>query len=349
MEGVSPARDCPGGAEEQRTANDPEMTTRRPAIPTELKNAVLYKAAHSCCVCRDGHTRVQLHHIDGNPANNIEDNLVALCMKHHDEAEITGGLTQRLDAAKLRAFKIKWESEVRELARLRISAANATVLDIRQWCYFNIPLLLEFARAAKVDVGALPAITHARSMNVLSAEYTPIDNERSESATTLFDAYGYQQSHTLHAALSALTEYTLVAAPPVQLKWAWSRKNLRRLAERHAIVYLNRAFRYSMSEVAGRRECRIAKYTKSGVILQFMLDTWNVHSVSALNLHFKGYARVGAVLRLRSAEVSDFDGKRCLVVNATPIVCGSGFPPDIDHPPAVAFREQDECDDDVDF
>lgn len=316
------------------------MSTSRPAIPTELKHQVLYRAAHSCCVCRDGHTRVQLHHIDGNPANNVEDNLVALCTEHHDAAEITGGLTQRLDAAKLRAFKAKWEEDVRELAKLRLSAANTTAYEMRQWCYFNIQLLLDLARAAKVEVCALPSIVRARSMGVLSEECFPVDNERSASARTLFDAYSYQQSHVLHSALSELAEHTLSAAPPVQLKWAWSRANLRRLAERHAIVYANRAFRYSAADEAGRRECRIAKYTKSGVVLRFMLDTWNVHSVSALSLHFKGYARVGAVLRLRSAETAEIDGKRLLVINATPILCGSGFPKDIDHPPPVALRDE---------
>jgi hypothetical protein len=190
---------------------------------------------------------------------------------------------------------------------------------------------------------------HARSLSVLSAEYFPTENETSASARTLFDAYGYQQSHALHMAFSELTEHTLSVAPPVHLKSAWSRTALRRLAERHAIVYANRGFRYAVAEDAGRRECRVAKYTKAGISLQFVLDTWNMYSSSALNLHFKGHTRVGAVLRLRSAEVSEVDGKSRLVVNATPIVCGSGFPPDIDHPPPVALRNEDECEDDGPF
>ncbi len=343
----APIHPAPQGAEDSPMANDHAMNSRRPHIPAALKNTVLYKAGHACCVCRDGHTRVQLHHIDGNPANNTEDNLVALCLEHHNEAEITGGLTQRLDANKLRGFKAKWEADVRAFAELRISAANATALNIRQWNYFNITLLLECARAANIDVGSLPAVIHARSMNVLDEAFVPIDNERSLSARTLFHAYPYQQSHSLYAALSELTEHSLRAAPPVQLKWAWSRRYLRHLAEHHAIVYANRAFRFRIANDVGHRECRIAKYTKSRIILRFMLDTWYVHSMSALSLHYQGCSRIGAVLRLRSAEINDINGKPCLVVNATPIACGSGFPADVDHAPLISFRDQIE--NDVDF
>ena len=320
------------------------MTNRRPRIPADLKNTVLYKAGHACCVCRDGNTRVQIHHIDGDPSNNAEDNLVALCMPHHDEAELRCGLTRRLDADTLRDFKARWEQEVAEAGRLRVSVAARSTLEMRQWNYFDFPRILSLAAAAKVNLNALVHIAAARQKGLLTVEGLLVDPPSNDGARTVFYALSKQDADLLHAAYTEMVEAVLRAAPPVHLKWCWRRNDLRMLAERSAIVYANRAFRFSVTQEAGRRECRIVRYTKDGILLQFVMDTWNVYSNSALTLHFTGYHRIGAVLLLRSAEVNEVEGRKRLVVNATPLVCGTGFPPDIDHAPSIAFREEELAD-----
>jgi len=37
-----------------------------------------------CCVCKQRWIGVQLHHIDGDHSNTIDENLAVLCVKDHD-------------------------------------------------------------------------------------------------------------------------------------------------------------------------------------------------------------------------------------------------------------------------
>lgn len=53
------------------------MAKKRPPIPKAVEDKLLVSCKHSCCLCeRFG---VEIHHIDGNPSNNQEDNLIPLC------------------------------------------------------------------------------------------------------------------------------------------------------------------------------------------------------------------------------------------------------------------------------
>jgi len=57
------------------------MSTSRPSIPKSLRDRVLNEYNHRCAVC--GGDRPHLHHIDEDPTNNVELNLLPLCPNHH--------------------------------------------------------------------------------------------------------------------------------------------------------------------------------------------------------------------------------------------------------------------------
>jgi hypothetical protein len=57
------------------------MTTRRPALSRELRDAVLREFNHRCAIC--GRERPHIHHIDEDSSNNTEANLLPLCPNHH--------------------------------------------------------------------------------------------------------------------------------------------------------------------------------------------------------------------------------------------------------------------------
>ncbi len=64
------------------------MATRK-KIPTRIETAVLAKSKRRCCLCfyLDEDTKEkpgQIAHLDHNRSNHAEDNLVWLCLKHHD-------------------------------------------------------------------------------------------------------------------------------------------------------------------------------------------------------------------------------------------------------------------------
>ncbi len=55
-----------------------------------------FEVARLCCVCLNPRMALQIHHLDGNPSNNLENNLVLLCLQCHSDAESDGGLGRKL-------------------------------------------------------------------------------------------------------------------------------------------------------------------------------------------------------------------------------------------------------------
>lgn len=76
----------------------------RKAISDAVQTRILLRSRRRCCLCfwLDGEDEVkkgQLAHLDGNHENPDEDNLVFLCLEHHDEydtiARVSKGLRER--------------------------------------------------------------------------------------------------------------------------------------------------------------------------------------------------------------------------------------------------------------
>ena len=84
----------------------------RPGVPAPLSHSLFYKCARTCCVCRDPHKGVHIHHIDEDAANNVESNLVVLCVGCHDDAHTRRRLSRNLTIKELRTSKRRWEKEV---------------------------------------------------------------------------------------------------------------------------------------------------------------------------------------------------------------------------------------------
>jgi hypothetical protein len=86
----------------------------RVPIPPEIAAEVLFASHSTCCKCNQPGKRVQLHHIDSDPANNVPENLAVLCFGCHDETLIRGGFARTLDAAQVRRYREDWTKRVRQ-------------------------------------------------------------------------------------------------------------------------------------------------------------------------------------------------------------------------------------------
>jgi len=91
----------------------------RVKIPHKTEVKVLVKNKHICCVCRElrSSQEVQIHHINGNPSNNIQDNLAVLCVYHHNLANIglkkgEIGSGKKITPDEVKKYKSDWERRV---------------------------------------------------------------------------------------------------------------------------------------------------------------------------------------------------------------------------------------------
>jgi len=80
-------------------------------LPSDADVAdLLIKTRRRCCLCvyLDGSTdrrKVQIAHIDGDRSNSSTDNLVPLCLDHHDEYDSRTSQSKGINQHELRAYK----------------------------------------------------------------------------------------------------------------------------------------------------------------------------------------------------------------------------------------------------
>ena len=87
------------------------MKTRIP-VSSDASAKVLFESDHTCCKCRVGGRKAQIHHIDDNLANNDPLNLAVLCLECHGETQTRGGFGRHLSEAEVREYRDDWTARV---------------------------------------------------------------------------------------------------------------------------------------------------------------------------------------------------------------------------------------------
>lgn len=112
----------------------------RKPIPEATQANVLLKSRRRCCLCfwlkgEDEVKKGQLAHLDGNNENAAEDNLVFLCLEHHDEYDSTPRLSKGLRQREVK----KWRDELYKEMEYRfrtVTPGPLTILyDEARHCY----------------------------------------------------------------------------------------------------------------------------------------------------------------------------------------------------------------------
>lgn len=110
------------------------MGKERVPISSDVAARVLFASDYACCVCRDPGRSVQIHHIDDDPGNNTEANLSVLCLLCHEQTQVKGGFSRKLDPKLVTQYRDDWLYRVAlrrdradELAALRMAGADEKV------------------------------------------------------------------------------------------------------------------------------------------------------------------------------------------------------------------------------
>jgi len=110
---------------------------KRLKIPAKLEVKILLKNRHTCCICRDpkAYQNIIIHHIDGNPANNQEENLAVLCLNHASMADAglkkgILGSGKKLKPREVSGFKKLWEEK--NMAETRVERKTSPLKESKQ-------------------------------------------------------------------------------------------------------------------------------------------------------------------------------------------------------------------------
>ena len=99
---------------------------KRPPIPSETMNKLLFESGWACCVCGKTSGGIIVHHIEkySESHSHDEDNLVVLCLNHYGEAHTKRELGINLTPDRLRASKKLRLERVKQLHNREPLSAN---------------------------------------------------------------------------------------------------------------------------------------------------------------------------------------------------------------------------------
>lgn len=304
---------------------------RRPKIPQALVDEVLYKSAFTCCVCRVNRAR-QVHHINENPHDNGQENLVALCWQCHGEAHADYKLAQNLTAKRIIEAKSSWEDVVQEQALERMSTSVSGFFGHPVWNYFNFSRLVDATNWEDIPEEVAQLRKRLGLAGLLDEQGLPIARTGNSPARTIFETMSINEAAWVERFYSNLVDDLIQSRPPLDLVRVWTHTALPRLAVPGRLAFINVGLYFRAVGQDRGHEQRLAKYSRRGIRLEFQFDTWNISTNTSLNYHFTGHTRVAALMFLRSAEVEE----SVLVLRATPLALGVGFPSFGDREPLVA-------------
>jgi hypothetical protein len=95
---------------------------KRPAIPKLVETEVLTKCHRRCCLCvylnsRDEVRKGQIAHLNQDPRDNRIDNLVYLCLEHHDDFDSKSSQSKRFTASEVRHHRDRlYERNLQQVA-----------------------------------------------------------------------------------------------------------------------------------------------------------------------------------------------------------------------------------------
>jgi hypothetical protein len=148
----------------------------------ETEAQVMLASRRRCCLCvgleRDYRVkRLQIAHIDRNPSHSQADNLVPLCLPHHDEYDSRSRHTKALRPLELRYYRDAWTFEAGQRYAEPLSidvrpGPNRTLRSIIR----RHPVFRAYRRLATGDVAhqLLQIQLHSSHLTVLCTEWISV-------------------------------------------------------------------------------------------------------------------------------------------------------------------------------
>jgi hypothetical protein len=304
----------------------------RKPVPLKLQHKLLYDAEYVCCVCQRG--GCQIHHIDGDHANNVEDNLIVLCTAHHDEAHTKRELSKNLGPAALRDAKRKWLATVAErrregatLAGQLVSAHPVLAVGVT-WGYINHARVAQIARPDLLadrerryfDQCVSAGLIDSHGVLVKPASVTP---SGSYIRSSVYDWYAFGDDQRIHKVYASLVDQISRAVTPVHLgPENWTKAQITDLVKPGDFIYVERGFHFKTLEETSDNQHRRVQAIARKVRVEFFIETRDMFGTTSMTVSFFGHQHCAALVQVKTIA-EDVAG--VLVLTCTPIALGVGF------------------------
>ncbi len=185
----------------------------RKAISDELQNSVLLKSRRRCCLCFwlegiDEVVKGQIAHLDQNPQNAEEQNLVFLCHNHHDEYDSRTSTSKGLKEGEVRKWRDELYREMEYRFRTVQSRELAILFDETQHCFKEDNNKCEVYRIAVHNTGTM-------TIKNVSATITGITSAQEEQNDKLRKFVGLKLCRSVNSFGNPFGTFSHPDHPPV--------------------------------------------------------------------------------------------------------------------------------------
>lgn len=159
------------------------MAEKRRKIPPATETKVLTRSKRRCCLCVGLHTdfnvkRVQIAHIDHNRNNHKEDNLVALCIPHHDEYDEIKSQSKGITRNELKHYRSELDKVVQKIdEQLKLPNLDVSSLEKESFATPSAKLIGQILEAFDKEVIALESNNKPTGIALARLAYIALEDE----------------------------------------------------------------------------------------------------------------------------------------------------------------------------
>lgn len=298
----------------------------RPPIPKEIANKLLYQSRFTCCVCRDSSKGIIIHHIIPWEISHShsEENLVVLCLEHHNLAHTKHELSSNLTAEMLRTYKQKWieyvKSKDKRVANGIICSTNA------YWDYFNVTRLFELGESLDINYKQDNKYYEMLLKGGYIYENGLLKPAHEWRDKTVNEPYwlSFIGGNNIVYYLKNILEKILSKVEVKVLNKIWYKPTILANIKPGDTILLQGAFFFSRANAVkrGMNQTRKGYRQARGIRVEFNFDAWYCSSSSSYSSHLIGRTVVTTILIVRSLTVN---AKKQLVINGSVLAIGSFF------------------------
>lgn len=263
----------------------------RPPIPTKTVIKLLHESKFCCCICRDRNRSVIIHHIEewNISKSHEEDNLVVLCLLHHDTAHTKKDLSLNLSKTKLIELKEKWIEE----AKLQDTYAILGLMKPSgaRYDYFNHKRIFELTIKSKIPFNTFSTYNKIKDKYLDEFGYLRSYEEWLVNYETKIHMYNFWEGLYIGSYMTDLFNYFLSTIPIIDLTPIMNKATIESVLKKGDIIAIQAGFYVkSQSKVdRGINQIRKLHYHKRNVTIEFLIDAFECTSTSAWGDHISGH------------------------------------------------------------